>query len=292
VAHFREIRQIPLEHCVLSKQQSRIRDVEKDLGDLVDNIRVHGQLEPIIAKPVAGEEETYEIIAGQRRWLAMQRLGKKTILCAILGDPVNAATARALSISENVVRRDLHANDLIDACTELYRKYGSIKTVAEELGLPYSKVRSYVKYDRLRPQLRDLVRAGTLDVKTALRVEDHCSEVQTTEPEIQQIAKSVGGMTTAQQKDYFKSLATSESAADSTTSPSELSGSFGDVHQVLVTLRREEYLWLRQWAKNNSMTQDIAAATIIRAFFRARLTRPAEARRHPRGDGIAELSAS
>ena len=57
-------------------------------------------------------------------------------LAAILDEKVDEATAKVISITENLVRRDPPLNDLIDACTALFKRYGSVKSVAQELGLP------------------------------------------------------------------------------------------------------------------------------------------------------------
>src|SRR5262249_41876677 len=152
------ITELPLGSLEIGTAQARVRDVEKDLDELIANIRIHGQLEPIVvARRPSGK---YEIITGQRRFLAHKHLGRETIYAAILPDSLDESTAKALSVSENLVRTDLNPKDLIDACTSLYRKYGSVKAVAEELGLPWPKVAACVKYERLRPQLRKLVDAG------------------------------------------------------------------------------------------------------------------------------------
>src|SRR2546429_4347369 len=156
---YQAVTELPLHQLRISGSQARVRDVERDLDELVENLRAHGQLEPILVARVARTDQ-YEIIAGQRRFLAHQRLGWDTILAAILPDTIDEANARAISISENVVRTNLNPRDLIDACTSLYRKYGSVKAAAAELGIPAQKVATYVKYERLRPKLRHLVDSG------------------------------------------------------------------------------------------------------------------------------------
>ena len=156
MATIKVVKEIPLKDLVIGKAQVRLRDVKKDVTELADSIRKIGLLEPIVVAP-ADKPGKYEIITGQRRFLAHQELKKETILAAILDEKVDETTAKVISISENLVRRDLNRKDLIDACTALYLKYGSIQAVCDETGLPRSKVNDYVKYDRLEPKLRDLV---------------------------------------------------------------------------------------------------------------------------------------
>ncbi len=266
---YSEVRPLPVDRLVVSPQQARTRGIERDLDELVENIRVHGQLEPVIVAPVPGSDERYEIIAGQRRWLAMQRLGAETIYAAILSEAVDEATASVLSVSENLVRRDLDPKDLIDACTRLYHKYGSIKAVSEELGLPYNNVRSYVKFDRLRPELKKRVEAGDLDVKGAIRIEDHFGEEQVDEGEIEQIVKEVSEMTNAQQREYF---ATRHSQPNGPVANGTQTNA-DPITQIIVTLRSRQVALLRQWAKGRGLTQDKAAATVIGAFLDSQLAR-------------------
>jgi ParB family transcriptional regulator, chromosome partitioning protein len=272
MAHFTAVQNVKVDQLVVSQQQARTREVEKDLEDLVDNIRVHGQLEPIIVAPLPEEQDKYEIIAGQRRWLAVRRLGSDTILAAILDEAVDEATARVLSVSENLVRQDLTSKDLIDACTALYRKYGSIKAVAEELGLPYKKVRSYVKFERLRPRLKDLVETGDLDIKTAVRVEDHLGDAAVPDADVSKLVRTVSGMTSAQQVDYFKGTPAAKAPGPRLVEESRDAAHGGrprpgSVRQIIVTLRQEDHAKLREWAAGKGLGQDKAAAWIINAFL-------------------------
>src|SRR5262249_7320249 len=168
------VKEIPLDDIVISTGQVRVRDVGKEIDELAASIQKMGLLEPIVVCP-AEKPGKYEILTGQRRFLADKQLKRKTIRATVMAKRVDEATAKALSLTENLVRRDLHSRDLIDACTALYKKYGSIAAVAEETGLPYSKVSQYVKYDRLGADLRKLVDAGQVDLKTALRAHDAAS---------------------------------------------------------------------------------------------------------------------
>jgi ParB family chromosome partitioning protein len=165
------IKDIPLEDLVIGKGQVRIRDVAKRIDELANSISVMGLLEPIVVCP-AEKEGKYEILMGQRRFLAHQRLGKKTIRCIVRKDHPDEASAKALSLTENLVRSEINTRDAIDACTALYKKYGSIDEVASETGLPKADVAKYVKYDRLPAALRKLVDDGKVDLKTALKAAD------------------------------------------------------------------------------------------------------------------------
>jgi ParB family transcriptional regulator, chromosome partitioning protein len=271
VVSISRVEKIKLDRLVVSAQQVRTRDVEKDLTELMDNIRVHGQLEPILVVPLPGREGYYEILAGQRRWLAMRRLGAQDITAAIIAEKPDNDVASAISISENLVRRDLSTLDLIDACTTLYNKYGSVKAVADRFGLPYGRVRKYIKFDRLRPGLKELVRSGDIDLNTALRVEDHFGSRPVDERRVLKVATEVAGMSNAQQVDFFR-------AAE--VSGQQLAGAAADKHQpgsvkqIIVTLSISDLEALRAWAREKNLTQDRAGARIISSFLRELGNRP------------------
>jgi len=174
LAKVKQLKEIPLDKLVIGKGQVRTSDVGKEIDELAESIKTMGLLEPIVV--CAGEMSgTYEILTGQRRFLAHKLLKKNTIMAAVLEKSVDASTAKAISITENLVRRDPNQTDLIDACTMLFKKYGSAKAVAQKTGLPYGKVCQYVKYDRLIPDLQKLVDKKVVDLKTALRAQDAAS---------------------------------------------------------------------------------------------------------------------
>ena len=90
------------------------------LEDLAESIKDKGLLNPLIVRKL--EDGTYELIAGQRRFLACQKLGWKTIP-AIIRDISNDTDATILSLVENVHRADLNPIDKARAYQKIYEKY-------------------------------------------------------------------------------------------------------------------------------------------------------------------------
>ena len=125
MANIIEIKEIPLDALVIGKGQVRVRDVGKGIDELASSIKKLGLLQPIVVCD-SDEPGKYEILTGQRRFLAHKELHKDTITACILDEKVDEAEAKILSVTENLVRRDPNSKDYIDACTWLYRKYGSI----------------------------------------------------------------------------------------------------------------------------------------------------------------------
>ena len=87
--------------------QPRKRFAEEELSDLVQSVKEKGILQPILVRPVAGEANAFEIVAGERRWRAAQ-LAKLHDVPVTVRDMTDGE-ALELAIVENVQREDLNA---------------------------------------------------------------------------------------------------------------------------------------------------------------------------------------
>ena len=255
------VKELPLADLVIGKGQVRVRDVGKDIDELATSIKKVGLLEPIVVCP-AKEKGKYEILTGQRRFLACKQLGLTTIMACILEQEVSEIDAKIISITENLVRLDPNRKDLIDACTALYHKYGSIKDVAEETGLPYPDVAIYVKYDRLIPDLKKMVDNSEIDVKSALRAQDAASvsgKIDKAEAVI--FAKEFAQMSGAQQTRVVEKR--EDDPTQDATEALEAAKSGEKVTQIVVTILAGLHQLLKKYAKDENTSVDDAAATLI-----------------------------
>jgi hypothetical protein len=135
--------------------------------------------------------------------------------------------------------------------------------VAEETGLPYSKVSGYVKYDQLIPELKQLVDKGELNIQTALRAQ-RASEVSgdVKPEEAIEFAKEMAGMSGAQQTKIVESRRENPEIAADEVIESAKSG--GKVTQVVVTLTSTVHGSLHDFARSEGTSVDDAAQTLIR----------------------------
>jgi len=261
MARIVEIKEIPLDALVIGKGQVRVRDVGKDIDELAASIKKNGLLQPIV---VCESEEPgkYEILTGQRRFLAHKELQKRTITACVLDRKVDETEAKIISITENLVRHDPNSKDYIDACTWLYRKYGSIQAVADELGLKYQKVALYVKYDRLKVELRQLVDEAQVDLKTALKAQDAASVTGKYEAEeAVKLAKEMSKMSGPQQTRVAKRL--QEQPTSDVDEVIEAAKTGDKITQIVVTLGAVHHHSLKQYAKDEGTTVDEAARSLI-----------------------------
>src|SRR5512138_3806576 len=85
------------------------RTIFEDMEPLIESVKEHGLLQPILVRPIAGQIDAYEIVAGERRWRAAQKahLHDVPVVVRTMGDQ----DALQLGLIENLQRADLSAVD-------------------------------------------------------------------------------------------------------------------------------------------------------------------------------------
>ena len=262
MARIAEMKEIPLDDLEIGMSQARTHQTTHGISELADSIRKQGLLEPIVVCP-GSEDGRYEILTGQRRFLAHKELKLPSILAVILDQKVDEIEAKVISLTENMMRRDLNRQDLIDSCTFLYKKYGNVKLVSEETGLDYNDVREYVKFDRLSDPLKEMVNKNELNLKTALRAQTAAEGMGGSKVVEQSvvIAKELVGMTNAQQVRAQEVLV--DSAGKSLEDALEDAKTGAQVTQLVVTLSDTISRNLQQFADDEGTSKDDAAVSLI-----------------------------
>ena len=98
--------QLPISELIPNKYQPRKNFDEINLEDLTNSIKERGIIQPIIVRKLNNENSKFEIIAGERRWLAAQRAGIHTVPVVIAD--VDDLKSLEFAIVENVQRHDLN----------------------------------------------------------------------------------------------------------------------------------------------------------------------------------------
>jgi len=257
-----EYRDVPLDDLTIGKAQARTSPSMADCDELASSIEKLGLLQPIVVCESV-EAGRWEILTGQRRFLAHRRLGRESIPAAILDERVPEAQAKAISITENLIRRKLSGKELVDGITHLYNHYGTQKAVVEATGLKAETVRSHVKYPRLEPELKELVDDGAVDVKVALKAQDTSvgPDGQPIVVDAVKLARAMGEMSGVQQKKLTKVRERiPEGSVDELI---ERAKSADKVTQVNATVTMDVHAALRRVAVDEGMNQDETAAMLI-----------------------------
>ena len=262
MAKIHEYREIPLDDLVIGRGQVRVQNTGKDIDDLARSIDVQGLLQPIVVCE-ARDPGKWEILTGQRRFLAHKLLKRETISAAVLDEKVDEAQAKAISITENLIRRKLSGKELKDGIIYLYNLYGSIRDVAETTGLPQSAIRDNIKYPRLLDELKQLVDEGKVDINAAVRAQDAATDDDdVSDPEVAvTLAMEMGPMTGQQRKKFTKERdARPDMPLDEAI---EQAKAGARVTQIVTTITQDTHAALQNFAKEEANNQDEAAAMLI-----------------------------
>jgi ParB family chromosome partitioning protein len=166
--------EISLDLIDVGPLQARTRKVEENTDELAENIKCLGLINPITV--YKKENGRYELVTGQRRLIAVEKLGWKTITARVLLEKPAEIFAKATSFSENIFRQPLSHADVKDTIIMLYHRCGaSGRTISKTLGIPYRIVLDIIKYDGLPDELKSLVDEGEVDVKTAQKAINFCT---------------------------------------------------------------------------------------------------------------------
>ncbi len=150
----------PLEKIIPQKDQPRQHFDPQKLDELAASIREHGLVEPLVVRRVSGSDKL-ELIAGERRWRALQRAGILEALVVV--KDVSAKHAFELALIENVQREDLNPVELAEAYERLVREHGyTQEALADRLGKDRTTIANALRLLRLPQRVRAKVIAGEL----------------------------------------------------------------------------------------------------------------------------------
>jgi ParB family chromosome partitioning protein len=158
-------RSVPIETIRPSPFQPRHHFGEEELEGLALSIREKGIVQPLLVRPVedalSGSEANFELIAGERRWRAAQRVGLHEVPVVIrsLGD----SEALEIALVENLQREDLSPLEEAEAYSRLMREFDrSQASLGEAVGKSRSHVANTLRLLSLPPPVRRQLEDGML----------------------------------------------------------------------------------------------------------------------------------
>ncbi len=154
-----KIAEIPLEKIVANKYQPRQSFDAARLAELAESIKEQGVIQPIVVRPVDG---LYEIIAGERRFRAVEKLGWSAI-AAVIFDSADNETAMKIALIENLQREDLNPIEEASAYHRLMTECSlSQADVAAKVGRDRSSVANSIRLLSLSPEIQAMIVKGDL----------------------------------------------------------------------------------------------------------------------------------
>jgi ParB family transcriptional regulator, chromosome partitioning protein len=154
-------RELAVDQLQPGKYQPRTRMDQEALKELAESIKTQGVIQPILVRPLEGD--TFEIIAGERRWRAARMAGLQAVPVVIRDIPDNQVLTVALI--ENIQREDLNPLEQAIGIQRLTNEFGlTHQSAAEALGRSRTAVTNLLRLLELAPPVRELLAQGKLDM--------------------------------------------------------------------------------------------------------------------------------
>ena len=172
-----ELQMLPTHALQPGKYQPRTRMDPGSLEELAASIKAQGIMQPIMVRPVGAE--TYEIIAGERRWRASQIAGLVQVPCLVR--EIADEAALAMSLIENIQREDLNPLEEAGGIQRLIDEFDMThQQAADAVGRSRPAASNLLRLLNLAKPVQELLMAGDIDMghARALLPLDGASQVQ------------------------------------------------------------------------------------------------------------------
>lgn len=155
-----ELLQIPIEDITANPFQPRTRFSEIELNELADSIRQHGVMQPIIVRQISGG---YELIAGERRWRASQRIGLEYVPALVRN--LQDQQVAALGLIENIQREQLTSLEQARALANMRDQFSMDQTaLAALISSSRSNVSNLLRLLNLATNVQLMLEEGKLEM--------------------------------------------------------------------------------------------------------------------------------
>jgi len=162
-----QLAHIALDHLSISPANMRASKKPPKIGDILPSVRARGVLTPLLVR-ANGSPDTYEIVAGRRRFFAAKAVADESgnsdpLPCAVMEAGDDAAALEA-SLIENVARLDAHEVEQWETFTRLVTKEGRRpEDIAATFGLEEVQVRRALALGNLLPKIREAYARDEID---------------------------------------------------------------------------------------------------------------------------------
>ena len=198
-----EVKEIDIDLIDVSKLNTR-KDLssgqeDSSIEELANSIKEQGLLSPITV--MKKSDGRYEVIVGQRRFLACKKIGKDKI-SAIIRDKMDDTDATIISLIENVHRADMNGIDKAKAYKKIYEKYNDYEKVAKESGVSISTIKKYVALLDLAPSIQESITTdeGPAGIGTLSKLAETFKDVEDQE----KVLDKIGGFKQGVQLEIIK----------------------------------------------------------------------------------------
>lgn len=162
-SHVGGIKHLPVEFIQPGQYQPRKDMHQEALEELAASIKAQGLMQPIVIRPLVGKDDSYEIIAGERRWRATQLAGLDTVPVIIKDVPDDAAIAMALI--ENIQRENLNSMEEAQALHRLQHEFElTQQEVGDAVGKSRATVANLLRLMQLNDDVKIMLERGDIEM--------------------------------------------------------------------------------------------------------------------------------
>ncbi|HVM79667.1 MAG TPA: ParB/RepB/Spo0J family partition protein, partial [Stellaceae bacterium] len=160
---------IEIEKLCISPVNMRHAKRPPDIADILPSVRARGVLVPLLVRP-NGSPDTFEIVAGRRRYFAAKTVAEEQgetapLPCAVM-EPGDDAGALEASLLENVARLDPDEMSQYETFVRLTKEGRSVAEIAATFGITERMVQQRLGLGNLLPKIRDAYRNEEIDGET------------------------------------------------------------------------------------------------------------------------------
>lgn len=164
-----QLAHVSIDRLSISPANMRHSKRPPDVSDILPSVRARGVLVPLLVR-ANGSPETFEIVAGRRRYFAAKAVAEErgeleSLPCAIMEEGDDAAALEA-SLIENIARLDPDEVSQWETFTRLVKEGRAIADIAATFGITELQVKRVLALGRLLPKIREAYRNDEIDADT------------------------------------------------------------------------------------------------------------------------------
>lgn len=169
----RDLVYLDIERICPNRHQPRIHIDEEQLNDLAQSLHQQGMIQPVVVRSLPDRPKYYEMIAGERRWRAAQRIGLQKIPAIIR--QADEQQVAMLTLVENIQRADLNVLEEAAALQNMIKQFSlTHEAVATMVGRSRTVVTNLLRLLDLHGRVQQLLNEGALEMahaRTLLRLD-------------------------------------------------------------------------------------------------------------------------
>lgn len=232
---------LPLDQIDVSLSNVRKKNLEEGIDELARSIQEIGVQQPVVVfEKKNGRPKRYELIIGQRRYLACHK-AKEPKIPALITKIKDKTDALIRSFSENIHRLDLDYRDKMQVATELLQRFHTITEVSRQLGVSRQTVKRYLGYSAVPEDIKKLVDEGKINPTTAIEIVQNIDD----EKRAIEVAVKVKELPRSQDKRFFIEVA-GERTDKSTSEAFQVAKRRSEMRSITIHVTKKVYNALKQ----------------------------------------------